>query len=258
MISRLLLLCVAACASARTADVTYAVSPERNYELGKQSLAREDWEAAEKYFVYIKSRAAFSQYAVPAELGVADAQFGAGRYVEAIDSYRLFSKLHPTHAQVEDGYAAFRVGDAYYRMLPSKIPLYPPTSEYDQTSMMDASEELQRFVNKFPQSPYLTQATDLKTKISRRVANHEWYVAMYYWKRNKPLGTVGRLRRILDKHRGVGYDEDALLYLGRAYAKAGAPDRARESWSELVAAFPASQQAKAAKDGLAQLAGGAQ
>ena len=41
------------------------------------------------------------------------------------------------------------------------------------------------------------------------------------------MGTVLRLRRLLERYRGVGYDEEALWLLGRAYVAVDMPDRAR-------------------------------
>ena len=52
------------------------------------------------------------------------------------------------------------------------------------------------------------------------------------------MGTVLRLRRLLERYRGVGYDEEALWLLGRAYVAVAMPDRARgdvaASWSTSI------------------------
>ena len=90
-------------------------------------------------------------------------------------------------------------------------------------------------------------------KVSRRLASHEWYVARYYWDRDKPMGTVLRLRRLLERYRGVGYDEEALWLLGRAYVAVDMPDRARTTWTELTQKFPRSSRAGDARSALASL-----
>src|SRR6185369_11906146 len=81
-------------------------------------------------------------------------------------------------------------------------------------------------------------------------ADHEWYVARYYWDRGKPMGTVIRLRRLLERYRGVGYDEEALWLLGRAYVAVAMPDRAKGVWSELVDKYPQSNHAGDARSAL--------
>src|SRR5262245_51154552 len=233
--------------------VDYSVSAQRNYEKGLKELEDKDWLAASKYFQFIKSRFPYSKYAVLAELRLADAQFGAEQYIEAIDSYRLFIKFHPTHDMVANGYASFRIGEGYYRQLSGDFWMFPPSAEKDQSSTEDAANELKSFIDKYPDSPYRDKAKDIVKQVGKRLADHEWYVARYYWDRGKPMGTVIRLRRLLERYRGVGYDEEALWLLGRAYVAVSMPDRARNAWSELVDKYPKSSRAGDAKSALASL-----
>jgi outer membrane protein assembly factor BamD len=233
--------------------VDYSVSAQRNYEKGLKELEDKDWLAASKYFQFIKSRFPYSKYAVLAELRLADAQFGAEQYIEAIDSYRLFIKFHPTHDMVANGYASFRIGEGYYRQLSGDFWMFPPSAEKDQSSTEDAANELKTFLDKYPDSPYRDKAKAIVKEVGKRLADHEWYVARYYWDKGKPMGTVIRLRRLLERYRGVGYDEEALWLLGRAYVAVAMPDRARGVWSELVDKFPKSSHAGDAKSAMTGL-----
>lgn len=233
--------------------VEYSVSAQKNYDKGLQELERKDWIAASKYFAFIKSRFPYSKYAVLAELRLADAEFGAEQYLEAIDSYRLFIKFHPTHEMVANGYATFRIGEAYYKQLPGDFWLFPPSYEKDQSATEDAVNELKAFLDKYPESPYRPKAKEILVRVGKRLADHEWYVARYYWDRGKPMGTVLRLRRLLERYRGVGYDEEALWLLGRAYVAVAMPDRAKGVWTELVTKYPKSEQAGEARGALAGL-----
>jgi outer membrane protein assembly factor BamD len=233
-----------ACGGARgAASVEYSVSAQRNYEKGMDALQREDWIAAAKYFAFIKSRFPYSKFAVLSELRLADAELGAEEFASAIDNYRLFIRLHPTHEMVSNGYASFRIGDAYYKQLSGDSWLMPPSFEGDQSANEDAAAELSVFAEKYPQSPYREKAQIIIKKVGKKLADHEWYVAQYYWKRDKPMGTVLRLRRLLERYRGVGYDEEALWLLGRAYVAVDMTDRARSTWQELTDKFPKSQRA---------------
>jgi outer membrane protein assembly factor BamD len=236
--------------------VDYSVSAQRNYEKGVKELEDKDWLAASKYFSFIKSRFPYSKYAVLAELRLADAQFGAEQYLEAIDSYRLFLKFHPTHEMVSNGYASFRIGEGYYKQLSGDFWMFPPSSEKDQSSTEDAANELKTFLDKYPDSPYRDKAKDILKQVNKRLADHEWYVAHYYWEHDKPTGTVFRLRRLLERYRGVGYDEEALWLLGRAYVAAAMPERARNPWNELVEKYPKSVHAGDARSALSSLKGG--
>ena len=234
-------------------SVEYSVSAQKNYEKGLKELENKDWVAASKYFGFIKSRFPYSKYAVLAELRLADAEFGAEQYLEAIDSYRLFIKFHPTHEMVANGYAQFRIGESYYKQLPSDFWMFPPSFEKDQSATEDAANELKSFLDKYPDSPYRAKAKEIVAKVNKRLADHEWYVARYYWDRGKPMATVLRLRRLLERYRGVGYDVDALWLLGRAYVAVSMPDRAKGVWKELVEKHPKSGRAGDAREALANL-----
>lgn len=250
----LLAVTIAACGGKSGAgSVEYSVSAQKNYDKGMKELERKDWVAASKYFGFIKSRFPYSKYAVLAELRLADAEFGAEQYIEAIDSYRLFIKFHPTHEMVANGYASFKIGEGYYRQLPGDFWMFPPSFEKDQSSTEDSVNELKSFIDKYPDSPYRPKAKEILVKVGKRLADHEWYVARYYWDRGKPMGTVLRLRRLLERYRGVGYDEEALWLLGRAYVTVAMPDRARGVWTELVTKYPKSGQAGEARSALASL-----
>ena len=259
MIPRLLLAVVctavlAACGAASgTSSVSYSVSAQKNYDKGVDALDKKDWIAASKYFSFIKSRFPYSKYAVLAELRLADAQLGAEQYLEAIDSYRLFIKFHPTHKEVVNGYASFKIGQAYFKQLPEDFWMFPPSYEKDQSSTEDAQNELKSFLDKYPDSPYRKEALEILKKVGHRLADHEWYVAKYYWDRGKPMGTVLRLRRLLERYRGVGYDVQALWLLGRAYVAVDMPDRAKLTWGELIAKYPQTSEAGQAREALGTL-----
>ncbi len=234
-------------------SVEYSVSAQKNYEKGLKELEGKDWVAASKYFGFIKSRFPYSKYAVLAEIRLADAEFGAEQYLEAIDSYRLFIKFHPTHEMVSNGYAQFRIGEAYYKQLPSDFWMFPPSFEKDQSSTEDAANELKSYLDKYPDSPYRARAKEIVARVGKRLADHEWYVARYYWDRGKPMATVLRLRRLRERYRGVGYDVDALWLLGRAYVAVAMPERAKGVWKELVEKYPKSDHAGDAREALADL-----
>src|SRR5262245_51113382 len=148
--------------------VEYSVSAQKNYDKGLKELERKDWVAASKYFSFIKSRFPYSKYAVLAELRLADAEFGAEQYLEAIDSYRLFIKFHPTHEMVANGYATYRIGEAYYKQLPGDFWMFPPSYEKDMSATEDAATELKGFLDKYPDSPYRDKSTVILKQVGKR------------------------------------------------------------------------------------------
>lgn len=244
-----------ACGGNTPGKVDYSVSAQQNYERGLKKMGREDWVGAAKYFSFIKARFPYSKYAVLAELRLADAEFGAEHYLQAVDLFKSFIKFHPSHEMVRNGYASFRIAGAYYMMLPGDVWILPPSFEKDQSATADAFRELSQFVKKYKSSPQMPKAKKLLERINKRMAAHEMYVAQFYWSRGKPMGTVLRLRRLLDKHAGAGYDGDALYLLGKAYLEVDEPARARKAWERLVKEHPNDDHAGEVRDRLARLSG---
>ncbi len=245
-----------ACGASRADNsVKYAVTAQQNYLKGEKKLEKKAWVGAAKYFAFVKARFAYSKFAVLAELRLADAEFGAGHHLQAVDGYKMFIKFHPTHDMVINGYCAYRIGEAYYKMLPGDWWLLPPSFEKDQSATADAHRQLSTFRKKYPKSPYLEKANTRLTKINERLAQHEMYVAKFYWDRGKAMGTVLRLRKLLDLHRGTKLDAPAMYLLGRAYVKVKMTARAKEVWTELIKAHPAHSKAKQAQTALSGLSG---
>ncbi|MFH0901064.1 MAG: outer membrane protein assembly factor BamD [Pseudomonadota bacterium] len=241
-------------ASLREADEKgYSVTARQNYERGVEKLEDDDWLEATKYFTFVKARFPFSKYAVLAELRLADTAFASGSHLEAIDAYRQFYRAHPTHTHVLDGYTAFRTCEAQHKLVPSSWFIFPPDYEMDLSPAYDLLRELDSFIQQYPASRFRKRAVDLRTKCAHLLAAHEWYVANFYWARNQPMGTVLRLRALLTKYPGVGYDEDALWLLGKAYVKAGRLEDARTTWQSLITKHPKHKRALEVEKELATL-----
>jgi outer membrane protein assembly factor BamD len=184
---------------------------------------------------------------------MADAELGAEHYLQAIDAFKTFIKFHPSHEMVANGYAAYKIGAAYVEMLPGDMWLLPPSYEKDQSATSDAHRELTSFLRKYPRSPYVGDAHKALRRVNVRLAEHEMYAARFYWKRGAAMGTVLRLRRLLERHGGTRFDPEALYLLGRAYVAVDMKDRARKAWERLVREHPGAEWAADARGALAEL-----
>jgi outer membrane protein assembly factor BamD len=119
--------------------------------------------------------------------------------------------------------------------------------------MLDAARELGTFVERYPKSKYLPKAREMYAKTARMLAAHEWYVARFYWDRDRPMGTVLRLRTLLTRYPGVGYDVEAMFLLGKAYARVGRPKDARTTFQRLVSKYPQHKRAAEAREQIKDL-----
>src|SRR5262249_46025490 len=141
-----------------------SVSASENYDRGMKKLEDEEYLEASKYFAFVKARFPYSKFAVLSELRLADTDFGGGAYLQAIDGYKLFIKFHPTHEMVANGYASYKIGEAYYRMLPDDWLFVPPSYEKDQSETVDAERELRTYLKTYPNSAYTAKAKEMHDK----------------------------------------------------------------------------------------------
>jgi len=226
--------------------VTYSMTAKQNYDKGLAELKDENYTEATRYFTFVKQKFPFSKYAVLAELALADTQFEHENYQEAIDAYKSFLRLHPTHEKVEDGYVAFRICEAYVREMPDDFFLVPPAYEKDQSAVRDALRELQDFLDKYAESKYLEQAKKDRREVLRRLIEHEVYVARFYLDRDVPKAAVLRLEAALRRYPESGREPELLLALGETHLQMGNAMRAKQAFSRVVGEYSASHQAKRA------------
>jgi outer membrane protein assembly factor BamD len=241
-------LSLSACATSDEAKApTYSLTAKQNYDKGQAELKDENYPEASRYFSFVRQKFPFSKYAVLAELSLADTQFSRGNYQEAIDAYKNFTRLHPTHEKVEDGYAAFKTCECYFREMPDDFFLVPPAYEKDQTAVRDALRELNDFVDKYPDSKYLEDARKERREVMRRLIEHEVYVARFYLDRNAPQAAVLRLEAALKMYPDSGREPELLLALGETHLQMGHAQQAKTAFDKILADYGTSNQAKRAE-----------
>jgi outer membrane protein assembly factor BamD len=255
----LLLLLAFTCACGATptffrTEVKYSTNVLDNYNKGLQELKGENWEEAIKYFTYVRNKFPFSEYATLAELRLADVYFAQEKYTEAADAYKNFIKFHPTRPQTLDGYASFRVAEAYVKQIPGGWFLVPPTFEKDQSATRDALRELVAFSKKYTTSKYLPQAQKLYRECIQGLADHELYVAKFYLDHDKPKGAIFRLEGMLKRYPAAGIDAQVMFLLGQTYLKLNERKKAHEVFVGLTKKFPEDHHSAKAKLYLRHLA----
>lgn len=221
-----LALASAGCASKRAAPTTYAESAQDAYEVALEDLESQNWEQAIAGFEQVRTKYPYSSYAALAELRIADAEFGRGRWLEAIDSYQAFVKFHPAHEQLD--WAWFRIGESHYKAIPSGFFIFPSPSERDQTEVRAARTSLADFLARYPQSEHAPRARAALDEVVSLLARHELQVADFYASRERWTGAAWRYERVLRDFPGAGFDAEATFGLANALREEGDTERAAQ------------------------------
>jgi len=164
-----------------TGDVSYLGDAEGNFNAGEEEMKGSNYLEAMQYYQYTRNKFPYSRFAALAQLRMADASFQQGKYLEAIDQYKTFVRERPTNPDVD--YAAFHVGLANYKDIPSDFFIFPPSFERDQQPVKNAQSALKDFLLSYPNSKYVIEAQKLLADVRLRMAKHEMYVAKFYQQR---------------------------------------------------------------------------
>jgi len=250
----LALLPLLACSSGRvsfTGEIRYAKTAEENYEAGLDELKRENWVECGKFFEHVRTKYPFSRFAALAELRQADSKFLQSRFPEAAEAYSAFVTAHPTHEDAD--YAAFRAALSRYRDAPSDFILFPPSYEKDQKELRAAADLLAAFVKDRPNSKQAAEAKSLLADAKKQLAEHERYVAEFYWKRERWAGAAMRYEGLVRDYPGTPQEPEALLRMAYAYAKLDEKFRAQQALQRLLTRFPEDPRRYEAEKLLGQL-----
>jgi outer membrane protein assembly factor BamD len=222
----------------------YASEASTNLKRGDEALDSSQYQLAEKYFEYVKTKFPFLEASRQAELRLADVSFERELWTEAADRYNGFVKLHPTHPKVD--YAAYRAALSHYRDIPSDWFLLPPSSEKDQTQVRAAWEALNEFTRTYTQSQYLEDAKKKQVEIRDRLVRHEVYVADFYEKRDRWSAAASRLETVLQKYPGP--DDDKYLFrLHDLYSRLKDQNKARDALQRVITRLPGTPAAERAQ-----------
>jgi outer membrane protein assembly factor BamD len=222
----------------------YASEASTNLKRGDEALDSSQYQLAEKYFEYVKTKFPFLEASRQAELRLADVSFERELWSEAADRYTAFVKLHPTHPKVD--YAAYRNALSHYRDIPSDWFMLPPSSEKDQTQVRAAWEALSDFTRTYSQSQYLEDAKKKQADIRDRLVRHEVYVADFYEKRDRWSAAANRLETVLQKYPGP--DDDRYLFrLHDLYSRLKDQPKARDALQRIITRLPGTPAAERAQ-----------
>ena len=222
----------------------YASEASTNLKRGDEALDGSQYQLAEKYFEYVKTKFPFLEASRQAELRLADVSFERELWTEAADRYTAFVKLHPTYSKVD--YAAYRAALAHYKDIPSDWFMLPPSSEKDQTQVRAAWESLNDFTRNFPQSQYIQDARAKQADVRSRLVRHEAYVADFYEKRDRWAAAASRLETLVEKYPGPD-DDQYLFRLHDLYSRLKDQNKARDALQRIITRVPGTPAAEKAR-----------
>ena len=217
---------------------------EDQYRQALEDLGSGLYPEATQGFTDLKTKYPYSKFAALADLRIADTNFERGKFVEAVDGYRAFLKLHPNHEEAP--YAMFKIGEAYFEQIPTDWWFLPPASEKDQGNTRLAISAYRDFLGRYPVSKNATDGKRRLNECRRKLADHEMYVARFYMKHEHWAAAAGRAEGIVRDYASLGLDAEALWIAAEGRFRAHDAPAARTSAERLQKDFPNTSEAAAA------------
>lgn len=201
-------------------------------------IPKTDHERAIETFQAIVDNYPYSDYAVLAELKIADTYYDQGKWEEALSYYRDFAELHPTHERVP------------YSVLRSALCRKNEAlkANRDQTNTRRALEHLDQLLTRFPYSQEAQEAEPLWRELRTRLAEHEMGVGDFYMDREEFQSAADRFRNVLNDYPGLGLDGQALYKLGTCYSKMNLDDEATRIFEVILNNYDGTEFAEAARE----------
>jgi outer membrane protein assembly factor BamD len=213
--------------------------------MGMEKFDKKNYRDAIPYFQRILENYPFSFYAIQAELKIAESYFLDKKYVEALVHLHGFQELHPTNENIP--FVLWMKAVCYSEQF--------RTIDRDVSAMDSSKRELVELTTRFPGSPYAQEAREMLVKVDGRLAEHDFYVAHFYYRGADYYAALKRFQRILDKYPIEGVVDRTLYCMGKCYFFLREDPKAQEAFSSVVHRYPDSPYRSKAEAFLRDLEG---
>jgi len=231
-IALLMLFSLAGCAS--TPQVKSAVE---YFKDGENAYSDRNYDEAVTLWKKVKESYFTPELTTQAEIKIADALYEKDSYIEAAAAYEEFRKLHPNHEKAS--YALFRLGMCHFKQITGV--------DTDQTPVRNAVTTLTLFIKTYPGSDYAKEAQARIDEATGMQVRYEVNVGRFYLRTEKYQAAINRLEGVLTRFPASPQNDEALLYLGKAYMLSGNKAKGREMFNRLSTEYAASSYLDEAK-----------
>jgi UDP-glucose 4-epimerase len=244
-----LLAATAACASAGRGVPPGTIQPDKFlFDRGTEDLNNRKWLTAREFFREIVDSYPQSPYRPDAKLGLGDAYLGEATpeaLQRALIEFREFLGFFPTNPRAD--YAQYKLGMVHFKQMRGP--------QRDQTETRDAVSELQRFVDRYPNSQLLPEVQARLREARDRLSESDYLVGFFYYRQRWYPGAVDRFKDLLQADPDFSHRDAVYFHLGEALLKTNRKAEALPYFEKLVQEFEQSEYLTDATKRIAELKG---
>ncbi len=239
----LLIFVICSCSGKPSVKPAGTFDPEKAFEQASELLEKKDYDEARASFLEIKNRDMSKKFAPLAQLKIADSYVKEDEPELAVAEYRRFLEVYPDHKYA--AYAQYQIASIYFNQIEGP--------ERGYSGAAKALEEFEKLKKMYPRNPY-REVIDLKIEKCRNViANYEFQVGGFYYKKGSFNAAINRFEGLLKTYPEYQREADVLFYIGMSYKNLGQKDKALEYLKRLIEKHPNNKLSADAKKELAQI-----
>ena len=201
---------------------------QKSFAKANELMDKKEYEEARTALLEVKSRDLTKEYAPIAQLRIADSYTKEAEPDRAVEEYRKFLDIYPEHQYAS--YAQFQIAMIYFNQIEG------PDRGYGGASK--ALEEFERLKRMFPRNPYRDVIAVRIEKCKDTIAEHEFIVGTFYYKKDSYSAAIKRFQEVLLKFPEFKNEAGVLYHLAMSYKKSGEKDKAEEYFKLLIEKHP--------------------
>ncbi len=214
-----------------------AYNPERYLSRADELINNKEYEEARKLLFELKNRDQTRNYAPLAQLKIADSYIRDGDYDAGIEEFRKFIEQYPDSQYASQ--AQYQIAMAYFNQIEAP--------DKGAGAAQKALEEFQKLKVLYPRNPY-REVIDIRIEKSKNtIADYEFIVGHFYFKKDSFRAALGRFEGLLKRFPDYKRADETLYLIGLSYKGLKELDKARDAFKELIQRFPNSPFTEKAK-----------
>jgi len=189
-----------------------------------------------------------SEFLAKAKLAVADSWYregGAAGLAQAEAEYKDFILFYPTMEEAAESQE--KICMIHYKQMDK--------ADRDASQALRAEDECRQLIVQFPNSKFVPETQQLLRNIQEALADSEYKVGAFYYKRGSNPAAANRFTRLVDQYPLYSHADAALWDLGESYHRMGSRFRKEEgaAYARIVKDYPLSDYVDNAKKKLREL-----
>lgn len=235
----ILLLLLPACSSKKdTVKKTSPFDPVAAFQEANEKIKKRRFQEAREILGTVQRKDISGEYAKVAQVRIGDTYFKEELYEEAAVEYEHFLRVHSYHKYAV--YAQYQLAMTFFKRI--------GTVDVSYETAQRALNEFEKLLRRYPRNPYISIVENRIRACKNILAEYEYYVGEFYFKKGSFRAAAGRFSGLLQAYPESNIVPETLYYLGISYQNLGERDNALEALSRLIEKYPTTSLSKDAEE----------